>query len=822
MSDDQQYVVLPGSERAPVPGATRVADAPSEEPVEVTVVVRRKGDADAAGAVAALAEVPSSEREALSPAELEDRYGAAQDDLKKVEAFAVANGLEVVDADAARRRVALRGKADQMGAAFDVSLGQYEAGDVSYRGREGEIRIPAALDGVVTAVLGLDDRPQARPRLRRAAEGLVPAAAHSFPIPAIAELYDWPSGTAAGQWIAIIELGGGFRQADLDAYFQGIGRATPTVVAVDVDGATNAPGADADGEVMLDIEVCGAVAPGADIAVYFAPNTTRGFTDAITAAAHDAQRRPGVISISWGLREQGWTAQAMQAMDDACADAALLGVTVTAAAGDDGAQDGSTDGSAQCDFPSSSPHVLACGGTRLEGGGSTITSETVWNNGDGSATGGGVSAVFPLPAWQAQANVPVSINPAGQAGRGVPDVAGVGDPNTGYQIRVDGQNVTIGGTSAVAPLWAGLIALLNARTGRRLGFLNPDLYTWALGGRAFRDVTQGNNIVPGSPGYSAQVGWDACTGLGSPRGNAILQILQPPFLLQTGTPITAADAAANFAFATGPVDGDAPADLVGLKRSSTGTGSLEVHVLSGASNYQDFAVQTGTPVAEADASANFEFAVGDFNRDGSADVYCLKRSATGTGMLEVHVLSGRDGYQSFLLQTGTPIAQADASANFAFGLGDFDGDGFTDLYCLKRSSTGTGRLEVHVLSGKDNYQSFLLQTGTPITVADAAANFAFAVGDYDGDGRADVLALKRTNTGTGSLEVHVLGAASGFQTFALQTGTPITEADAAANFVFATGGYASAARADLYCLKRTSTGTGRLEVHVLGAAADYQ
>ena len=174
----------------------------------------------------------------------------------------------------------------------------------------------------------------------------------------------WPRSTrsptdadGSGQTIAIIELGGGFDQADLDAYFSGLGITGPTVTAVGVDGATNVPGGDpngADGEVLLDIEVAGALAPGADQVVYFAPNTDAGFLDAVSQAAH-ADPTPVAISISWGQSEDSWTAQARTAMDDAMADAAALGVTVTAAAGDDGSTDRATDGDGARGLPGLQP-----------------------------------------------------------------------------------------------------------------------------------------------------------------------------------------------------------------------------------------------------------------------------------------------------------------------------------------------------------------------------------------------------------------------------------------------------------------------------------
>ena len=295
------------------------------------------------------------------------------------------------------------------------------------------------------------------------------------------------------------------------------------------------PGGDpsgADGEVLLDIEVAGALAPGARFAVYFAPNTDRGFLDALSTAAH-ADPTPAAVSISWGGPEESWSAQARTAFDDALADAAALGVTVTAAAGDNGSGDGVGDGAPHTDFPASSPHVLACGGTTLHADPATgaVRREVVWGSpgsaggSGGGATGGGVSTVFGLPDWQAGAGVPPragGVGPGGptaNSGRGVPDVAAVADPATGYEVLVDGSSVVIGGTSAVAPLWAALIARLVQAAGRPLGLLATRLYDGVAPGAAttgFRDVTDGSN-----GDYAATDGWDPCTGLGVPDGTAL-------------------------------------------------------------------------------------------------------------------------------------------------------------------------------------------------------------------------------------------------------------------------------------------------------------
>jgi kumamolisin len=232
-----------------------------------------------------------------------------------------------------------------------------------------------------------------------------------------------------------------------------------------------------------------------------------------------------VISISWGSSESGYTSQALTAYDQAFQDAKALGITVTVAAGDGGSTDGETDGQQHVDFPAASPNVLACGGTFLDYEGGAIKSETVWNDGaDGGATGGGVSENFPVPSYQTSASVPVSVN-TGFAGRGVPDVSGDADPNSGYNVRIDGETTVIGGTSAVAPLWAALIAILNQQLGQKVGFANPTLYS---NPQSFNDITQGNNGA-----YSAGPGWDACTGLGSPIGSSVLAAFQAPAPVQT-------------------------------------------------------------------------------------------------------------------------------------------------------------------------------------------------------------------------------------------------------------------------------------------------
>jgi kumamolisin len=300
---------------------------------------------------------------------------------------------------------------------------------------------------------------------------------------------------------------------------------------VAVDGVSNKPGSDADsdGEVALDIEVAGSVAPGAKLVVYFAPFTERGWVDVLTAAITDKVNKPSVLSISWGYAEgepvQGfeWTAQTVQAVNETLQNAAAMGVTVCAASGDDGSSDGVNDGRAHVDFPASSPYILGCGGTRLLASGSAISSEVVWNDGPGSGGGGGISDLNPLPTWQAGI-VPPSVNPGAHVGRGVPDVCGDADPDSGYNIFYGGKAAVVGGTSAVAPLWSALLARINQKLGTPVGYFNPLLYAKLGTGGGFRDIVTGNNDTSGQVGgYSAGKGWDAASGWGSPIGAALLE-----------------------------------------------------------------------------------------------------------------------------------------------------------------------------------------------------------------------------------------------------------------------------------------------------------
>ena len=514
-------VSFPKSERKTHPGATVAGRTDPQRNISVSIIVKRKNRLDLETMIG----------RHVSQQEFTEKYGADPANFEQLRDFAHKHGLTVDEgaSSLARRTMVMRGPANKMESAFGVTLNDYEQAGKQFHSYTGTISMLREYAEPVEAVLGLDNHPIAMPHFRlldkqkkgrpKRDPSLTP-----FNPPQVAQLYNFPMGVnGAGQTIGIIELGGGYNASDLSSYFAGLGIAEPRVTAVSVDGATNTPNLpsspsdpNADGEVGLDIEVAGSIAPGANIAVYFTPNTSQGFIDAVTTAIHDtANGPPSVISISWGSAESNWTSQSMTVLDEACQSAVALGITITVASGDNGSSDGESGNNV--DFPASSPHVLSCGGTELTAANGVIQQEVVWNDQSqgGGASGGGVSSVFPIPPWQMKSNVPKP--PTSGGGRGVPDVAGDASPETGYNVLFDGQSAVVGGTSAVAPLWAALIALLNQQCGSNIGLANLALYQNAENG--FHDITQGNN---GS--YSAGPGWGPCTGLGSPNGSQLSQI----------------------------------------------------------------------------------------------------------------------------------------------------------------------------------------------------------------------------------------------------------------------------------------------------------
>ena len=541
-------VALTGSYRHALAGAEAVGDTDPQRKISVTVYVRRHAEAPAVMTAEALGTIPPQWRTRDNDQDILSSFAADPHDIAAVEDFAAAHHLSVVESSAARRSVLLRGSVADFSAAFSVQLRNYRRADgLRYRGRVGRISVPRDLAGVVEAVFGLDNRPIGRAYLqrRRPIVSRAQTPRNTYLPPQVADLYNFPAGTdGSGQCIAILafngQLGdtgisakGGYDPAGVRQYFQDVLHlnAPPQIIDITVHGPGNDPGdgtdpTDSTDEVLLDLQVAGGVAPGAKLVMYFTEFTEQGWVDAIVHATTDTDNAPSIISCSYGNPEnagrQGlWTTTAIDKVNESLHVASLRNMTVCCASGDDGSNDQVGDNQAHCDFPSSSPYVLGVGGTRLESAGGRIVSETVWNDGKGSATGGGVSALFSEPDYQKFVQVPVSANPGHNVGRAVPDVSAVGDPDTGYMIFGPQNELTgpIGGTSAAAPLWAALVARLNQALGARLGFFNPILYQFLSSG-VLRDIVQGNNFA-----YSASPGYDACTGLGSPNGTALLNAL---------------------------------------------------------------------------------------------------------------------------------------------------------------------------------------------------------------------------------------------------------------------------------------------------------
>jgi kumamolisin len=513
---------LAHSTRTPMPGAVATGPADATQTMTVSLRLRRNPAAPPLPRPGAQSSLPVRGRTHLTREDFAKIHGTTPADFAAIQAFATAHGLTVTSTESGRRTAVLSGTPAQLGAAFGVTLQQYHTGKTGYISHEGEVTMPAALTGIVESVHGLDTRPIGQPMIRPAPEGITSLGISPLLPAQVAKLYGFPTNSASGQTIGIIEYGGGYLTSDIQHYFNNIAHLpVPSVSSVSVNGATNnfSPNdGNASLENALDIAVAGSVAPGAKLVVYFAPGNEQGWLDSLLIAIHDTTNKPSVISISWGGPESDW-GLAMSAISPAFIEAAALGVTVFIASGDFGA--GSP---ADVYFPASDPGVTGCGGTTISNVSGTSFSQAAW-----SGSGGGVSGAFALPEWQSRAGVPASKNPAGHIGRGVPDIAGNADNLSGYMLAFNGGTVgPVGGTSAVAPLYAGLAALLNASLGEPLGFLNANLYT-AEGPYAFDDVTTGNNN-----GYNAGPGWDPVTGLGSINGSSLATTLMgiglPPAL----------------------------------------------------------------------------------------------------------------------------------------------------------------------------------------------------------------------------------------------------------------------------------------------------
>lgn len=482
----------------------------------VTVIVRsRASDAEIDET---MEKVARRERAPLSDSEFEQRFGADPAAMQKVRDFARANKLIVKEENVRSGKMYLSASAEELGTVFHVDLAERQG--IVPRGKDGVIQIPDELKGSVYGIFGLEKERKAVPHISRENSKIAPLSSRfAFYPDEVADFYKFPKeAMGAGQSVAILQFGGGLNKDDNAAYYDSHNYKKPEIQLLGVDGASNQPGGSDDDEVALDSQIIGVIAPEAKQQIIFAENTDQGFIDAIGRATfpEEGELQNTSISLSWGSPESTWAPETMKSIDRALKFAAMKGISVFVAAGDNGAVDRSRDGRFNVDFPASSPWVTSVGGTRIY---SDKDHEVVWNEGgmySESATGGGVSEVFPLPQFQQNAGVPLNANNTGKTGRGVPDIAGNAANNSGYLVRVDGHETVRGGTSAAAPLYAALVMRTNSAIKQPVGYLNPFLYKQE-NQNIFRDITEGKNN-----GYTAGKGWDATSGLGSVNGEKFL------------------------------------------------------------------------------------------------------------------------------------------------------------------------------------------------------------------------------------------------------------------------------------------------------------
>ncbi|MPZ32029.1 MAG: hypothetical protein GEV13_13710 [Rhodospirillales bacterium] len=518
MSDQNDMIRLPGSAFPAIVGAIPVGGRVADRIIDVSIWLRRRPSAKP------LPDVETADFKPLTHKDFAEGWGASKEDAEHVLQYL--KGVDdrikqLPDTPSspmlARRLVTVRGPLGAFARAFDATVQAVRLSDGRIvLERTGTIAVPKSLQGVVLSVFGLDTRPIGSPVRTPVADKAMLVSAEALPTPPqIAELYEFPKppDTTKGEVIALMHFGGGYDEAHTTKYFDDLGVQHPTLVDVPVLTGGNSPGSIYDKEVTLDIEVAGSVAEEATLVNYFAPHDENGWMNAISTVVQDMENCPSVMSISWGAAELGksntliWTADGMQFMSEQFADAAELGITVLAAAGNHGSDCKMGYWKAHVNYPASDPNVLACGGTMIADFANKPNEEIAWEFG-----GGGISDVYPVPAYQNADDLPMSRNTMGKA-RGVPDIAGYASP--GYLFWI-GYPEVLQGTSLVAPLYAAAVARRNKKVGSRAGFLHPTLYANSA---LFRDIddpvsNSTSNEFNGAPGYYGRTGWDARTGLG--------------------------------------------------------------------------------------------------------------------------------------------------------------------------------------------------------------------------------------------------------------------------------------------------------------------
>jgi kumamolisin len=921
-----QPVPLHGNTVAGLASTDRVADEDPTRAIDIQLGLQLRNRAELEQLIRRVS-TPSSPEYGhyLTPAQFNAQFGPSAAQVNEATGFLRANGLQVTSAVASSTIVDARGTVAQVEGALHTSIGRFHdrAGN-DFFANDTEPALPASLAAFVTGIQGLNNRYQ-RHHAAVLPRVCPPTCASTPYTPTqIRQAYQLSAApltnlTGTGQTLGLLELDS-FWQGNINGFTTtyGLPAITPTVQTVDSgSGALNSSGGQV--EVELDIEVMHAIAPAASIQVFEAPNTDPGLIDAYGCMVNPSgnatcpNRGSGLISYtnstSWGLCETLQLTSTTNAMASIFSQAATQGQSFFAASGDTGSDDcgNSTtlNPSKSVDSPASDLHMTGVGGTRLLlNTDNTYNSETAWPPRAANPTwgsGGGYSTLNARPVWQTGPGVDVSTG----AKRQVPDISLDADPVTGYSIYTcnpapctsGGGLKSIGGTSAGAPAWAAFTAIYNqyaACQGQpKLGFANPVLYPFGVTPPTFtpfNDITTGDNVA-GNPagGYNAGAGYDKVTGLGTLRASDLAQDLAG-----TSTPVLKVSSLAKtvgvtgdtvhlfgcgFATSAGQVPsvtfGSHPSanvtyldsndlsvvapfnfngtvsvtvtnpagagggsatlpnaftynqpppppppaggtSLYGTLLNGSGSGQVEVHALSQGSHYTQFSLHAATAFGPAVAT-DWQFFVAGFQGDGQPDLFGVHLRNTSSGRVEVHILSAASGYQTFLLHAASALA-AVPSGQFQFALGSFAGDHRSNLYAIILSGTGSGTVEVHVLSEASNYATWVLHSASAFAQTSSSA-WRFLVGDRFGSG--DLIGvLHGPTTGSGKTEVHILSRASGYQNFTLHTATPLGYTNDS-QLAYALGDHDNDGIPDIYAVLMNGSSSGQTEVHVLSGASNY-
>ena len=636
--------------------------------------------------------------------------------IQEIKAFCQANNLTVQDW--ASYAVKVTGTVGDISTAFNVTLLNFQNGELNYFSSINDPSVPTDFAGKTDIILGLNNYPIARRKRQNFSLNSNDLSANYSGITGptgpvnpffpqtVAFIYNFPvlTNPGLGQKVGIVELGGGYgytgnfapnNLANLADYFAIIGvtgTAPSTLQWFSVNSGFNDPtDTGANIEVALDIDIIAAICPYAQINVYFAPNTDQNLTDAINQAYLDGCN---AISVSWGNFESGWPAGLIDSFNSTL-QAMTATTTVAVASGDNGSWDKGPTGTLNVDFPASSPYVLGCGGTTLIVNGATIANEYVWNSllnplpGDFvGAAGGGFSSHFTTP--------PTYQSFLGATGRGVPDVCGDADADTGYEIYVYNGNTgpqpltAGGGTSAVAPLWTALVTLINQHYGYTggtspvntsgVGFINPTLYA---NPSALRDITQGTNGGFGgiSPDvYTATVGYDvAGTGLGSPNGMLVLQALAP-----TGTTgQTGASGMTGTTGASGMTGTTGASGMTGTTGASGMTGTTGASGMTGTTGASGMTGTTGASgMTGTTGASGMTGTTGASGMTGTTGASGMTGTTGASGMTGSTGASGMTGSTGASGMTGSTGASGMTGSTGASGCTGFTGSTAANLNCV--------------------------------------------------------------------------------------------------------------------------------------------